>query len=288
MEMNDYQRSAMMTKQRTKEYNQNTMVSLLGLAGEAGGLISEYKKLLRDGDAYHLFTDRVREELGDVLWYVASVADQFDLDLDEVASYNLSKCGERWGQNGSDGPASFDSTCLKKERFPRRFSVKLETVIEDKKAKLRMLMDNKPLGDSLTDNAYEDDGYRFHDVFHLGCTAILGWSPVTRKLLGCKRKSKPNIDEVEDGGRATAIEEGISAMIFAYASDHSFLKGVERIDYDLIRTIKGMTKNLEVQVRTYRDWEKTILTTYDVWREIREHNGGTVALDLDARSFRVQ
>ena len=50
------------------------IVPMLGLAGEAGGLLSEYKKFLRDGPAHKLFKQRVAEELGDILWYVANIA----------------------------------------------------------------------------------------------------------------------------------------------------------------------------------------------------------------------
>ena len=39
-------------------------VPMLGLAGETGQLLSEYKKHLRDGDAHRLFKERVSEELG--------------------------------------------------------------------------------------------------------------------------------------------------------------------------------------------------------------------------------
>ena len=42
----------------------SVIVPLLGLAGEAGGLLSEYKKYLRDGAAHRLFKERVGEELG--------------------------------------------------------------------------------------------------------------------------------------------------------------------------------------------------------------------------------
>lgn len=44
---------------------------MLGLAGETGELLNEYKKHLRDGEAHVLFKDRVAEELGDLLWYIA-------------------------------------------------------------------------------------------------------------------------------------------------------------------------------------------------------------------------
>ncbi|WP_372511654.1 hypothetical protein [Carbonactinospora thermoautotrophica] len=39
-----------------------------------------------------------------------------------------------------------------------------------------MEMDGQPVGDSLSDKAYEDIGYRWHDVFHLSYAACLGWS----------------------------------------------------------------------------------------------------------------
>jgi len=55
----------------------------------------------------------------------------------------------------------------------------------------------KQCGDPLTDNAFDDDRYRFPDVFHLAFAAVLRWSPVTRRLLGYKRRSQPKIDEVE-------------------------------------------------------------------------------------------
>src|SRR4029079_14836619 len=75
----------------------------------------------------------------------------------------------------------------------------------------------------LTDNAYENDGYRFHDVSHRADAAVLGWSPIIRSGLKRKRKSNHKTDEVEDGGRAKAIEEGVSAHVFCYAAEHNFL-----------------------------------------------------------------
>ena len=56
---------------------------------------------------------------------------------------------------------------------------------------VRLLVDGKPFGAELTDNAYDPDGYRFHDVFHFAYAAVLGWSPITRALLRRKRKSQP-------------------------------------------------------------------------------------------------
>ena len=73
------------------------MIPLAGLAGETGELLGEYKKYLRDGESHKLFKERLAEEVGDLLWYVANVATKFGLDLAQVAEQNLAKCEGRWG-----------------------------------------------------------------------------------------------------------------------------------------------------------------------------------------------
>src|SRR5690349_17801389 len=78
------------------------MVPLLGLAGEAGSLLTEYKKWLREGDAYVLFNDQIAEELGDVLWYVTNLASKASLSLEDVAERNLRKIRERWHSAAED------------------------------------------------------------------------------------------------------------------------------------------------------------------------------------------
>lgn len=62
----------------------------LGLAGEAGEVANKAKKLLRDGDGLKARND-VRDELGDVLWYLARVADELGVDLATVAACNVDK-----------------------------------------------------------------------------------------------------------------------------------------------------------------------------------------------------
>ena len=141
--------------------------------------------------------------------------------------------------------------------------------------------------DALTDNAYDPDGYRFHDIFHLAYAAVLDWSPVTRSLLQRKRKSDPLVDEVEDGGRAVAIEEGISAMVFAYASQYRMFEGVRTVDYSVLRTIRDMTAHLEVRARTAAEWEDAIIQGFDAWRCLHATGGGRVHVDRQARRIRV-
>ena len=251
------------------------MIPLLGLAGEAGELLSEYKKYLRDGDVHRLFQERFAEELGDMLWYLANVASKFGLNLADVAEGNLAKCEGRFGEQTNE--AAFDGGFPDGERLPRLFQVDFNTVHDkDDKPRMMAFYKGEPFGDPLTDNAYERDGYRFHDVFHLAFAAVLGWSPITRTLLKRKRKSKPEVDEVEDGGRAKAIEEGISALIFAFGKDYAFLDGKASVSSELLRTVRSMASHLEVARCSTGDWENAILQGFAVWREIYRSRSGAV------------
>lgn len=286
MDFESYQREALRTDRVPVRDRADDVVSLivpmLGLAGETGQLLSEYKKHLRDGEAHRLFKERVSEELGDLLWYIANVASKFDLPLAEIAAANLAKVKQRWVTERLD-PLNFDADLPEGERLPRRFEVELIDIDGGARHRVRIVIDGKPSGAELTDNAYDPDGYRFHDVFHFAYAAVLGWSPITRALLKRKRKSQPILDEVEDGGRAAVIEEGVAALVFDYARRHRFLDGVAALDFQLLRTIKGMTSHLEVRQRTTGEWEQAILQGFEVWRAVLASRGGHICVDLDAR-----
>ena len=286
MNFDHYQKEALRTDRVPVRGNADDVLALvvpmLGLAGETGQLLSEYKKHLRDGEAHRLFKERVSEELGDLLWYIANVASKFDLELDEIAAANLAKLKARWPSECVT-PPRFDATFPDGERFPRRFEVELVDADDECRRRVHVSIDNVQYGDVLTDNAYDPDGYRFHDVFHLAYAAVLGWSPTTRALLQCKRKSHPLLDEVEDGGRAVVIEEGIAALVFDYARRHRMLESVSTLDFRLLRTIKDMTSHLEVRECTTGDWEQAILQGFTVWRAVLDNRGGRIAVDLDRR-----
>lgn len=286
MDFNSYQKNALRTDRiPTRDDDVSLIVPMLGLAGETGQLLSEYKKHLRDGEAHRLFKERVSEELGDLLWYVAKVASKFDLSLADIAAANLVKVKHRWASERTE-PLVFDAELPEGERLPRWLEVELIDVDEGTCRHVQILVDGKVFGAKLTDNAYDPDGYRFHDVFHLAYAAVLGWSPITRGLLQRKRKSRPLLDEVEDGGRAAVIEEGVVALAFDYARRHHFLDGVAALDSQLLRTIKDMTSHLEVRQCTTGEWEQAILQGFDVWRAVLGASGGRIAVDLDARRIR--
>lgn len=290
MDLKTYQAEALQTDQvpgsNEDEFATAVIVPMLGLAGETGQLLSEYKKHLRDGAAHRLFKDRVGEELGDLLWYVSNVASKFGLDLDDIAQRNLAKVRARWSSPSESAP-DLDSALPVAERLPRQMTVRLvEEPGSGERPKVRMTINGEGIGALLGDNAYDPDGYRFHDVFHLAYAAILGWSPNLRAFLKRKRKSRPLLDDVEDGGRARIIEEGVSALAFDYARVHNFLEGINEIDYRLLRTIQSMTSHLEVSQAKAADWERAILEGFAVWRAVLANNGGEILVDLDEQQIR--
>ena len=288
MHLKEYQRIARETDRTPREGAgddprqpyRHDVVPLLGLAGEVGGLLEEYKKRLRDGELHRGFSDEVAEELGDIMWYVANVADKFSLDLEEIAAENLEKVADRWLR--PDGTRHlYDNDLPVRQQLPRSFKYRFEERLVKGQIKVVMVDELRGMetGNELTDNAYEDDGYRFHDVMHLAFAAQLGWSPVLRKLLRTKKLlgNRPSpLDNAEDGGRGQVVEEAIVAATYVYAAEHEFLEGIEEVDWQLLRHIKKMTRQLEVKDRSTWEWKEVLLRGFAVWRELREKKGGTV------------
>ena len=91
MELADYQRLS----RRTAEYPRDAWLAypVLGLAGEAGEVAEHAKKAIRDdrGQVSDERRSAIAAELGDVLWYVAQIATELGLDLDQIANANLQK-----------------------------------------------------------------------------------------------------------------------------------------------------------------------------------------------------
>lgn len=289
MDFRTYQAESAKTDQVAEDDEKGKLVPLLGLAGEVGTLLSEYKKFLRDGSAHERFDEQVAEELGDLLWYIANVASKFGLDLEDIAKGNLEKTRGRWPARRRDHQGTlfdsershlFDEEFPTDQQIPRQFTIQFEEQREGDSVRVIVSRDGQQIGDELTDNAYEDDGYRFHDVFHFSYAAVLGWSPITRTLLKVKRKADEQIDEVEDGARAKIIEELVSQLVYTYTRTHNYLDGVGSLDYHLLKTIHSLVGDREVNVRSLAEWEQAIFAGYEVWRNLRKHCGGTVEVNL--------
>ena len=86
---------------RYPDAGSNPTYPTLGLCGEAGEVADKVKKVLRDGGGRfgEAVCDDLKLELGVVLWYVAQLASELGLDLEEIASANLEKLASRAARN---------------------------------------------------------------------------------------------------------------------------------------------------------------------------------------------
>ncbi len=294
MDLRDYQELAAQTDRLPKD---NGLLPLIGLGGEVGQLMAEYKKRERDTHGYRAFRDEVEEELGDILWYAAALARRNGLDLGRIAELNLEKAHDLFDLSGPVGPIeSYDAEFVVGQRFPGRLTVTFVETEEANKAgevllRVRMfrgaqsLAEAETIGDPLDDNSERGDEYRYHDVFHLAHMAVLGWSPVLRRLLKAKREDIPAVDRIQDGGRAAAIEEGVTAFVFSEAGTHSYFATSAYVPPSIVKMCRRMTDHLEVSNRTRTDWQHAILRGYSVFRSVVESGGGVVTADLEARTL---
>ena len=108
MDLDKYQKNIVKydTFGQSKDLNSPEFIEkVLGLAGEAGEVTDKVKKIIRDkgGRANSEDITAISKELGDVLWYVASIARCLDLPLSKIASQNIDKLEDRYKRNKIHG-----------------------------------------------------------------------------------------------------------------------------------------------------------------------------------------
>lgn len=291
MTLEEYQKRASGTVQTYNSKDQeNFFLGYLGLAGEAGSVLTTLKKLIRDGEGFGSFNDKLKEELGDVLWYISSIASHNNISLEEIAQINIDKIEDRFKETNLLDIPRFDQNY--QEQFPDSFVINfIEQEGENDLPEVKMIWEKNSgtelieLGDPLTDNSRVPNDYRYHDVFHLGHIAFLGWSPVIRHLMKLKRKSDGFTLDSEDRGRPQVAEEAITLIIYNYAKGNKMLKLSNRIDTELLNMIKQLVVNLEVATVTSYQWEKTIIGSYKVFHQLVANKGGRVLVSPKLRKL---
>ena len=99
MEILEYQRLALKTLNPDLDQKDVLINGVMGLCGESGEAIDIVKKHLHQGHA--LDREHLKEELGDIAWYLASTSYALGLDLDEVLSANIAKLKRRFPEGFS-------------------------------------------------------------------------------------------------------------------------------------------------------------------------------------------
>lgn len=217
-------------------------------------------------------------------WHVLlAVSHEVQVPLQAAAESNVRKIESRWPRERVY-VGLFDEDFPEEEQLPRRLEVEfLERPRGEQKVVL-LKCNRINFGDRLTDNIQDPDGYRYHDIFHFAHAVHLGWSPVVRALLHCKRKSSTMIDESEDGARAQILEEAVAAIVFSRAKELNFFDGLDHLDYDVLKTVREFVQGYEVERVPLWQWEAAILDGYAIFRKLR-NGGGKVTLDLQRREL---
>ena len=227
----------------------------------------------------------IEERIRCVVNDINAIARCHDFDISSIADKNLKKTQSLFGGDISTPARQFDKECEPYEMMPRKFEIKF---IETGKGKPIMQMNGMNLGARLTDNSYKDDGYKYHDVFHLANVATLGWSPVFRSMLNRKRKDNAETDEVEDGARAAIVEELIVNLIFRYAENNDFLEQSEDVDVGVVKQIISLAKDIEVSKAKAWEWKHCIVQGSRAFRKIQKATDRTLIIDSDQRSITLK
>jgi NTP pyrophosphatase (non-canonical NTP hydrolase) len=214
-----------------------------------------------------------------ILRAIATTANAACVDLNVAARSNLEKAFSRWPLQQIYPPLA-DADGLPDEQLPRQLEVYIEEQEVSGKTYVLQKRNGVIIGDRLTDNKTEKDDYRFHDVFHIAYAVHLGWSPVLRALLHVKRKSRPDLDENEDGARASLIEEGIATFVFRRALERDLFEGLTRLDYGLLKLVQDLVQGFEPERCALWQWEQAILDGFRVFRELKRHRRGLLRADL--------
>lgn len=207
-----------------------------------------------------------------------------ELAFSEVARSNLRKARGAFIEPQADDlvELDFDSKFGIEEQLPREFRIRVN---QRGSGKSYLQWNGVFIGDPLTDNIADRDGYRFHDVFHFANAAILHWSPVMRALIRHKRKSNSKFDEEQDSGRAIVVEEGVAAWIFSRAKELNFFENQEKVSLGILKTIGEFVSGYEVEKCPLKLWEKAILEGYAVFRQLKANQGGWIIGNREQRTI---
>lgn len=246
-------------------------------------------------------SDRLERLLGNVLWYISVFARKNEITLNDVAQHNYNKTVSRWKIPEAKFTKRLDSRDRPDERFPGEMSFLFQ---ETPNGMVEVTFENQKIriGDPLDDNVIVEDGYRYHDAFHMAFAAVLTWSPVLRKLLRlgegealnkgkAYHRFRSEKDSTEDGARAQIVEEAIAKIVHSHAEEIdpvNLLAEKSVVSTEVLDQIKLFTKKLEVDRVNQWEWELAIIEACKIFVKLKEKNGGRVRLNLANRSIEYE
>lgn len=97
MTFDEYQKQALKTRVIHPDELMNKTIWVMGVAGEAGEVVEKWKKIVayKDGNISDEDMSELAKELGDIVWYIAVLADSLGLSFGEIMQNNLDKLASR-------------------------------------------------------------------------------------------------------------------------------------------------------------------------------------------------
>lgn len=311
MTFEDYQQQAVLTTIINRHAVSGQVELALGLGAEAGSVSRIFKKVVRDGLGVAEQSEQLKDELGDVLWYVAVLADGVGFRLTDLAGANLDRTRDRYPGGAALSELTLpdlEGNAPEGQRFPRQMTFRMNQVEQGgmphsefsithaapnpfpdgarkgDDGKLEGFTLHEVIGDVVNDNADEEDGYRFHDAVHIAFMAVVGWSPVMRALLRLKRKYDRDIDRNQDGARARDLEEALSALLMSMSQTRNHYGSDNDVDGETRDIVRRVIGALEVRDVPIWLWASAIRQGFAAMNALQTNGGGWVKADLDART----
>lgn len=95
MDSNEYQKLSIRTINQNISKDSRVMESLLGIGTESGEILDIFKK-----SNYHNHGDvdieKLKDELGDLLWYISTLSYYYDINLSDIMEFNINKLKKRY------------------------------------------------------------------------------------------------------------------------------------------------------------------------------------------------
>ena len=225
-----------------------------------------------------------------MLWYVANLATKLGFDLNEIAE---AEPGE--GQ-GSVGAA--DRTARRSARLRRRVSrrtsgcrggsrVLIKTGSRAERQADRPGLRRRRSRSAITSRTTPTSATGTASTTRSTSLSrrCSGWSPITRWLLNRKRKSRPEVDEVEDGAARRRRRRRSRCSCSATRRNTTGWKATRASARRCCGRFDWMANGLEASRCTSGEWEDAIIQGFAAWRFIHKHQGGVARSDLDRRTI---
>lgn len=98
MNLKEYQELARRTQNTEITLAEQERHALFGMASEVGEIHAVYQKVFQGHNMDYM---KVVDEMGDLMWFLAELADSIGVTLDDVAEHNIAKLKKRY-PNGFD------------------------------------------------------------------------------------------------------------------------------------------------------------------------------------------